>query len=157
MRIEFPRYPFRVEERGGVRRIFDSWRRRFVALTPEEWVRQHLLRWLVEEKGYPASRIAVERALPAGGRPLRFDAVVYGPEVTPWMLVECKAPGVRLDQAAVDQAGRYNAALRAPWLALCNGEEAAVWGLDFEAGAWTGAADWPAWGNGSQGKMPRAR
>ena len=111
--------------------IFCAWRRKWVRLTPEEWVRQQLLHRLVEQLGYPASLIAVEVPfhLPsleggAGGRLLRADAVVYNAAMQPLVLIECKAETVSLTQRTLDQALTYNRRLNVPYLLLFNGLQA---------------------------------
>ena len=114
--------------------IFCEWRKRWVRLTPEEWVRQQLLHRLVEQLGYPASLIAVEVAITVGEVRKRCDAVVYaktslpGGEgkggVVPLMLIECKAETVPLTQKTLDQAIIYNRKLNVPHLLLCNGIQA---------------------------------
>ncbi|MBP6391224.1 MAG: type I restriction enzyme HsdR N-terminal domain-containing protein [Flavobacteriales bacterium] len=101
--------------------VFDPWRRRWVALTPEEWVRQHFLNHLVQDLGCPASMIAVERGLTLNGLSKRADALIHGPDGTPLALVECKAPTVKLVQATFDQAARYNLVFRVPVLLVTNG------------------------------------
>ena len=118
--------------------IFCEWRKRWVRLTPEEWVRQQLLHRLVEDYGYPASLIAVEQAISVGETKKRCDAVVYtntssspSPEerggvrfLSPLMIIECKAETVPLSQKTLDQAITYNRKLNVPHLLLCNGIQA---------------------------------
>jgi type I site-specific restriction endonuclease len=145
MQIEFPAYAFRVRESAGQRQIFDPLRRRFVALTPEEWVRQHLLRYLQEACGYPASLISVEKKLTLNGMTRRADAVVFDRAIHPWLIIECKAPEVSLDQEVLDQAARYNSVLRAPFLAVCNGTDLLLAELDFARNGHRFLAHWPVW------------
>jgi hypothetical protein len=145
VRIALPSYPLQVDRRDGQARVFDVWRRRWVALSPEEWVRQLLLHHLEQACGYPRGRIAVERGLTLHGMPRRADAVVFDPAVRPWMVVEVKAPDVRLDQAVLDQAARYNLVLRAPFLAVCNGEELLLAAVEPGTGRTAFLDDWPAW------------
>jgi len=92
-----------------------------VVLTPEEWVRQHVLRFLLEEKNYPASLIAVERQLKIHTRTKRTDIVVYNTQGTPEVLIECKAPSVKITQDAFDQIARYNLTANASYLMVTNG------------------------------------
>jgi hypothetical protein len=101
--------------------IFCEWRHRWVRLTPEEWVRQQLLHRLVEQLGYPASLIAVEQAIQVGEAKKRCDAVVYDRQMTPMMVIECKAETVPLTQKTLDQAITYNRKLNVPYLMLHNG------------------------------------
>jgi len=101
--------------------IFCEWRHRWVRLTPEEWVRQQLLHRLVEQLGYPVSLIAVEQAIKVGEVQKRCDAVVYDRQMTPQMVIECKAETVPLTQKTLDQAITYNRKLNVPYLMLHNG------------------------------------
>ncbi len=102
-------------------RVFDPVRRRWVALTPEEWVRQHVLNYLVHELECPPSLIAVERSLEVNGLVKRADAVVYDRRGTPALLVECKAPSIKMDQRVFEQAARYNTVFKVPYLLVTNG------------------------------------
>lgn len=106
---------------NGKEQIFCEWRHRWVRLTPEEWVRQQLLHRMVEQTGYPASRIAVEQAITVGEAKKRCDAVVYDETLRPLMLIECKAETVPLTQKTLDQAITYNRKLNVPYLLLSNG------------------------------------
>jgi hypothetical protein len=106
---------------NGKEQIFCEWRHRWVRLTPEEWVRQQLLHILVEQLGYPASRIAVEQAIQVGEAKKRCDAVVYDAQMTSLMIIECKAETVPLTQKTLDQAVTYNRKLNVPYLLLYNG------------------------------------
>ena len=103
--------------------IFCEWRHRWVRLTPEEWVRQQLLHHLVEQLGYPSSRIAVEQAITVGAAHKRCDAVVYDQTMCPLVLIECKAETVPLTQKTLDQAITYNRQLNVPYLILHNGPQ----------------------------------
>lgn len=112
---------FKTEEREGRTCVFDPLRRRYVALTPEEEVRQKVLFLLVEHLKVPAGRVAVEYSLKVNGLDKRADAVVFGAEGLPLMIVECKASTVTLTEAVLDQAVRYHSALRPKYLLLTNG------------------------------------
>ena len=103
--------------------IFCDWRHRWVRLTPEEWVRQQLLHRMVEQLGFPASRIAVEIAITVGEVHKRCDAIVYDGTMQPLMLIECKAESVPLTQKTLDQAVVYNRRLNVPYLILHNGPQ----------------------------------
>ncbi len=121
MELNFPHYDFPIRTEGQRKIIFDRFRRKWVTLTPEEWVRQHLLVFLVEEYGYPMSLIAVEYVITVGRKLFRCDAVVFSQPGNPLLLVECKAPSVTLTQQTVDQISAYNMALGLNWLLLSNG------------------------------------
>lgn len=108
---------------NGKEQIFCEWRHRWVRLTPEEWVRQQLLHRMVEQLGFPASRIAVEIAITVGEVHKRCDAIVYDGTMRPLMLIECKAESVPLTQKTLDQAVVYNRRLNVPYLILHNGPQ----------------------------------
>jgi len=132
-KLQLPEYSFRLREERGRMLIFDEIRRRFVALTPEEWVRQHFLHYLVAEKGYPASLMAVEKKVNVNGLSQRFDLLVYDRKGAPLLVAEFKAPGVAVTQAAFDQAVRYNSALKVPLILVSNGLQHFVCRVDYAA------------------------
>lgn len=101
--------------------IFDEVRKRWILLTPEEWVRQNFLQYLTQIKKYPAALIAVEKEIKLGELKKRFDILVYDKDTKPWMIVECKEMNVQLDKAVLDQALRYNMSLNVPYLVITNG------------------------------------
>ncbi len=101
--------------------IFDEIRRKWLVLTPEEWVRQHVLNYLVKEKKIPPALISVEKELILNGISKRYDIVVYKRDLAPWLIVECKAPYIALNREVVEQALRYNLVLKAPYLMISNG------------------------------------
>lgn len=107
----------------GKEQIFCEWRHRWVRLTPEEWVRQQLLHFLVEQLDFPASLMAVEQAITVGAANKRCDAVVYDRTMQPLVLIECKAETVTLTQKTLDQAVTYNRKLNVPYLLLYNGPQ----------------------------------
>ncbi|HLG34326.1 MAG TPA: type I restriction enzyme HsdR N-terminal domain-containing protein [Bacteroidia bacterium] len=121
--LNFPDYNFRVRQNasGQSSEIFDIVRKKFVALTPEEWVRQHLLHFLITLKKYPASLLSVEKELSVAGIKKRTDVVVYSRNAEPLLIAECKSPDVPLNQNVFDQAARYNLPLNVSWLLLTNG------------------------------------
>ena len=92
-----------------------------MALTPEEWVRQNFLQYLIQVKKYPASLIAIEKEIKLGELKKRFDIVVYGSDTKPWMIVECKEMNVPLDKTVLDQVLRYNISMQVPYLVITNG------------------------------------
>lgn len=111
---------------NGKEQIFCEWRKRWVRLTPEEWVRQQLLHRLVEQLAYPTSLIAVEAPIKVGKVQKRCDAIVYNSAMQPLMLIECKAETVSLTQKTLDQAATYNRKLHVPYLLLHNGPQTIV-------------------------------
>ena len=108
---------------NGKEQIFCAWRHRWVRLTPEEWVRQQLLHYMTGQLDYPASLIAVEKAIRIGDAVKRCDAVVYDAALQPVMIIECKAETVPLTQKTLDQAITYNRKLNVPFLLLSNGAQ----------------------------------
>jgi len=121
MILNLPQYSFRIQEKAGKKLIFDGFRRRWVALTPEEWVRQNFARYLTEEKHFPASLVAIERSLRMNQRDFRTDIVLFSKSGNPLVVIECKAPEVKISQQVFDQIARYNLDLRVSYLIVTNG------------------------------------
>lgn len=121
-----------VRECEGRQEVFDPVRRRWVALTPEEWVRQHTIRWL-HAAGYPLEVMQVEGAIEVNGMNRRCDIVVYC-SGQPWMIVECKKSEIPITQKVCDQACRYNTVLQVPYLVLTNGRQQVVIEVDYVNG-----------------------
>ena len=122
--LHFPDYKLTIKKSGtgnGRLKIFDKIRLKYVSLTPEEWVRQHLLAFLTLDKGYPAGLIGVEKEIKVNTLSKRFDALIYNRDHLPYILIECKAPAVLLNQSVFDQAARYNTILNVPYLLISNG------------------------------------
>jgi type I site-specific restriction endonuclease len=119
--LNLPTYPFTIKESQGKKKIFDRIRKKMVALTPEEWVRQHFICYLIEEKGYPASLTSVETPVKINGLSQRADIVVYNKYRKPVLIVECKAPHVKITPEVFDQAARYNIRLQTRTIAVTNG------------------------------------
>jgi hypothetical protein len=121
IKIEYPTYQPKIKEEKGKEFIFDEFRKRWVLLTPEEWVRQNFLQYLTQTKKYPASLIAIEKEIKLGELKKRFDIVVYDADTKPWMIIECKEMNVALDKSVLDQVLRYNISLDVPYLVITNG------------------------------------
>ncbi len=119
--LNFPAYSFRIKNSQNGPCIFDIIRKKFVRLQPEEWVRQHVVRFLNETKGYPKSLINVEKQLIVNHLKKRYDVVVFQPDGSFYILVECKAPHITIDQHTFDQMARYNLQLQAKYLVVTNG------------------------------------
>jgi type I site-specific restriction endonuclease len=119
--LNLPSFDLRTRLVSGEGQIFDPIRRRFVALTPEEWVRQHFINYLVTEKGYPKGLISVEVPLVINRVNHRADIVCFSSEAKPILVVECKAPNVRISGQTLRQVSRYNLLLKAPFLVVTNG------------------------------------
>jgi type I site-specific restriction endonuclease len=121
--LNLPTYFFKIKEVTGKKYIFDEVRRRFVALTPEEWVRQHMIKFLNLSCDFPLSLFVIERKHLHNRMARRCDFVVYGRDGNPLMVVECKAPAIEIGQQAFDQATRYNQVYKAPFLLITNGKK----------------------------------
>ena len=121
IKIDYPPYQPKIKTEGEKELIFDEFRKRWVALTPEEWVRQNFLQYLTQIKKYPASLIAIEKEIKLGELKKRFDIVVYDSYTKPWMIIECKEMNVPLDRTVLDQVLRYNINLQVPYLVITNG------------------------------------
>ncbi len=130
--LNLPPYAIKVREKDGRRQIFDFLRRKYVALTPEEWVRQHFVHFLVEHKGYPKGLLQNEMELRVGEKRLRCDTVVFGRDGRPLMIVEYKSPEVELTQCVMDQITSYNLLLQVEWLVVSNGLAHFCCRVDYE-------------------------
>lgn len=131
-KLNFPPYSFRFKNSENKVSIFDEIRKKFIILTPEEWVRQHVVRFLLEEKKIPKSLINVEKLLKVNGLNKRYDVVVFNPDGTIYILVECKAPEVKIAQATFDQIARYNMTMNATLLMVSNGLNHYFCQMDYE-------------------------
>ena len=120
-RLNLPAYDFKLIKDGGKKMILDVIRKKYVALTPEEWVRQHFLNYLIHELGYPKSLFRVESGLKFNNMQKRSDIVVHDRSGNPWMLIECKSPDIKLTQKAFNQIAVYNMTIGARYLAVTNG------------------------------------
>lgn len=132
-KLNFPEYDLKLKKQNGKWLIFDPIRKKNYILTPEEWVRQHTLQYLIHDKNYPENLIAVEKELHINQTKRRFDIVVFNRRMTPEILVECKAPSVQITQKTFDQANQYNWLLKAPFLFLTNGLKHYICQINFEA------------------------
>ena len=132
MEINLPPYDIKLREKDGHRQIFDFLRRRYVTLTPEEWVRQHFTHWLVEHKGYPKGLLGNEIALKCGDKTLRCDSILYNKDAQPQMIIEYKAPTVPLTQRVFNQISVYNLLLHVDYLVVSNGLQHYCCRMDYE-------------------------
>jgi len=131
-KINFPDYEFRFKSNENKTLIFDIIRKKFMILTPEEWVRQHVIRFLVSELNYPQSLINIEKQLTLHNTKKRYDIVVYNPDGSINVIVECKAPTIAIDQKVFDQIARYNFVLNASFLMVTNGIEHYYCSMDYQ-------------------------
>lgn len=141
--LNLPAYPAKVILRDGRQQIFDLLRRKYVALTPEEWVRQHFVHYLIEQKGYPRGLLANEVELRVGDKRVRSDTVLYDKTMRPRMIVEYKAPTIQLQQKTFDQITVYNFLLRVDYLIVSNGLQHYCCRMDYDHAAYTFLQDIP--------------
>jgi hypothetical protein len=125
--IEFPEPAFRIKKEDGRNCIFDELRKKWLFLTPEEWVRQNFVKYLVKNKKYPAARIALEKEIQLGELKKRFDVLVYDNAFKPWMMIECKSTGVILNDEVLRQLLRYNISVPVEYMIITNGSSTYGW------------------------------
>ncbi|MEL0650043.1 Type I restriction enzyme R protein N terminus (HSDR_N) [Algibacter lectus] len=131
-KLNFPEFSFRFKNSENKVSIFDCIRKKFVILQPEEWVRQHCVLYLMEVKKYPISLINVEKELTINDLKKRYDIVIFNPDGSIHLIVECKAPKININQTTFDQIARYNTALNATYLMVTNGINHYYCQMDFE-------------------------
>ncbi len=131
-KLNFPAFNFRFKSSENKPVIFDPIRKKFVVLTPEEWVRQHTLHYLFEIKKYPKSLINVEKEIKVADTKKRYDIVIFNPDGSLLLIVECKAPQITIDQKTFDQIARYNLSLKAEYLMITNGLSHYYCQMDYE-------------------------
>lgn len=131
-KLNFPTYSFRFKNSENKVSIFDEIRKKFIVLTPEEWVRQHMIQFLLQNMKYPKSFINVEKLIKVNGLSKRYDGIVFQPNGEIFLLIECKAPEVPISQATFDQIARYNLVLKAKYLMVTNGLNHYFCQMDFE-------------------------
>jgi len=130
-KLNFPSYTFRIKNSENKFSIFDEIRKKFIVFTPEEWVRQHCIQFLIIEKKFPKSLINVEKELLINGRKKRYDIVLFNNDGSIHILIECKAPKVKITQKTFDQIAQYNLKLKADYLMVTNGINHYYCKMDF--------------------------
>ncbi|NBU81169.1 MAG: type I restriction enzyme HsdR N-terminal domain-containing protein [Flavobacteriaceae bacterium] len=130
--LNFPSYNFRFKNSENKVSIFDEIRKKFIILTPEEWVRQNTIQFLLQEKNYPKSYLNIEKLIKINDITKRYDIVVFRPDGTLSLLIECKAPEIKITQDTFDQIARYNLKLKAHYLMVTNGLNHYFCQMDFE-------------------------
>lgn len=144
--LQLPTYPARLREVSGQLEIFDEFRKKQLRLTPEEWVRQHLLHYLTGQLGYPRARLAIEKSILMNKMSRRYDAVIFDDSgQKPLLLIECKAPDIAINQAVFDQAARYNQVLEVQYFLLSNGISHYFAYVDNAAGRYQHFEEIPDW------------
>lgn len=144
--LNLPEYAFRIKTEDGKTMIFDAIRRKFVALTPEEWVRQNFIEYLKTEKNYPASLMAVEKQVTINQMQRRFDLLVYSRTHQPCLIAEFKAPDVKITQDVFDQVVRYNMALKVAGIIVSNGLQHFACKMDYASNTYSYLREIPGYG-----------
>ncbi len=127
VKIAYPEPVFKIKEEAGKEFILDTIRKKWIVLTPEEWVRQNFINYLIVVLQYPATLISVEKEISLGDLRKRFDILVYDNEHRPWMMVECKAMDIPLDEVVLQQLLRYNISTPVPYMVITNGVSCYAW------------------------------
>ena len=130
--LNLPKHPFRLSKKEEKLYIFDEIRKKNIFLTPEEWVRQHYVQFLINEQQYPKSWIAIEKEIRVNNLKKRFDILVFNRQGGHEIIIECKAPTIKITQKTFDQIARYNLKLKANYLIVTNGLEHYYCKMDFE-------------------------
>jgi hypothetical protein len=145
--LNFPSYSFRFKNSKNKVTIFDEIRKKFIILTPEEWVRQHVVQFLIHEKKYPKSHINVEKIIKINSLNKRYDIVLYEPNGKLLLLIECKSTQVKITQNTFDQIARYNLSLDAKYLMVTNGLNHYFCEMDYENEKYLFLKDLPEYAN----------
>ena len=145
--LNLPKYDTKIIEEDGKTHIFDILRRTYVTLTPEEWVRQHFVHYLISHKGYPASLMANETSINLNKIKLRCDTIVYDKNLTPKVIIEYKAPNIAINQNVFSQIARYNLVLKVDYLIISNGIKHYCCKMDYTENKYTFLPDIPDYNN----------
>jgi hypothetical protein len=121
LKLKYPTFDLKIKNQNSEVYFFDNIRKNWFILTPEEWVRQHLINFLISEKKIPSSRISIEKEISFNGMKRRYDVVIFDKSLKPLLVAECKAPYVSIDKNVIDQVIRYNQKLKAPYFLVSNG------------------------------------
>lgn len=136
-KLNLPEYDLRIKTEGNRTLIFDGIRKKYVALTPEEWVRQNFIQFLKMEKKFPESLMAVEKQIMVNGNPRRFDLLIYSRKGQPHLIAEFKAPNVKITQDTFDQVVRYNMTLRVEHVVVSNGMQHFACQIDYTSNSYS--------------------
>jgi len=143
--LNLPPYPFKISDDNGQLTVFDEIRKKHLIITPEEWVRQHFVQYLINQKKYPKTLIKLEGGLRLNGMAKRTDIVVFNNTGDKILMIECKAPSVNIDQKVFDQIARYNMTHKIALLAVSNGLQHYYSRIDFEKQAYKFIPELPAY------------
>ena len=147
LELSLPGFDYKVKKQNGTVMIFDIVRKKYVVLTPEEWVRQHFVHFLIAHKGYPTTLLANEVMVKLNGTTKRCDTVLYRRDLSARMIVEYKAPHIEITQAVFDQITRYNMVLKVDYLIVSNGLQHYCCRIDYEHNSYTFLQDIPEYQN----------
>jgi hypothetical protein len=154
IKLNLPQFDIKIQDNDGKSEIFDVIRKKYVLLTPEEWVRQHFLHLLINHYQYPKSLIKIETGLKYNQLQKRSDIVVYDREGKPFLIVECKSTDVPLSQKTFEQITTYNYTLKSKYVVLTNGLHHFCCSIDHEKGAYEFMKDLPPYGEIPKNKLP---
>lgn len=132
IKIEYPEPAFKIKTEGDKDFIFDTMRKKWLLLTPEEWVRQNFVQYLILVKKYPSTLIALEKEISLGELKKRFDILIYDTNHQPWMMIECKAATIDMNEAVLQQVLRYNISVPVKYILITNGNITYGWERDTE-------------------------
>ena len=141
--IKYPEPAFRLKKENNKEFLFDTLRKKWLLITPEEWVRQNFVQYLVQVMHYPSALIAVEKEIWLGELKKRFDILIYNRDHQPWMIVECKGADIKLNDDTLQQALRYNITVPAEFLVITNGHYSYGW--QKKDGKLEGITELPVW------------
>ena len=141
--LNFPSFDFRIEKADDKLMIFDVLRKKSVTLTPEEWVRQHMIRYLIEYRGYPKAMMKVESGLKYDKLQKRSDILVYDNQGNPFLVIECKSPETNIDERTLHQVAAYSRSLRVMYVGVSNGLDHYCWRIDQEKKTTQNLGDFP--------------
>jgi Type I restriction enzyme R protein N terminus (HSDR_N). len=141
--LNLPKFEYRTKTVDDKKYIFDSQRKKYISLTPEEWVRQHFVNYLINYKNYPAGLIGNEVSLNLNGMKKRSDTVVYNKEGKPFVIIEYKAPNIKITQEVFNQIVRYNMVLKVKYLIVSNGINHYCCSIDYENNSYSFLKDIP--------------
>ena len=144
-RLNLPTYNFKLKNSQNKTLIFDKLRKKYVVLTPEEWVSQHFVHFLIDKKNYPETLIAIEKQLTINNLKKRTDILIFNTNGNPEIIIECKAPSVRISQETFDQIARYNIKLNAKFLIVTNGITHFYCQMDFNNKTYIFLKDFPSY------------
>ena len=130
--LNLPKYDFKIIKKNNKNYIFDEIRKKYISLTPEEWVRQNFIKYLISEKKYPKGLISVEMSFQLNRLQKRSDIVVYNRKGKPKMIVECKSPSVNINQKVIEQIITYNISLKVDYLTITNGLKHYCYKIDYD-------------------------